>query len=236
MFRHMKEDSMARRTSEKNRRVRNYRRGRSTRCFTAIGLAWALSLSLTAGPTIAFVQESFRVRAHDATPGGTVKFFSVSVEKHGYLKEVKPRLVFNQANLSGIAKQYNVFDVVDASIWAVCDLASQALTVGSPLGNHQERPVEGAVLLAHPGHLTYQGSRVELVAIRAGQVWHCRAADGGQTDKGAQPDEIRVPFKSFVKVEPGGSGVYTPVDGDVLIGIDADAMTYFTWTVASGGN
>ena len=227
---------MAKNTSDSDTRTRNGPpRGRPF-LVLVVGLLLVWPIPLPAGPDLVFVPQNFRVRAQATTPGGTVMFFSVSVEKHGYLKAVKPRLAFSQANQAGIAKQYNVVDVVDTSIWAACDLASQAFTVGSPQGDHQERPVEGSVLLANPGYLTYPGQRLEVVAIRDGQVWHCRALDGGKTDDGSLANEIRMPFKTFEKVGSPGSGAYAPADGDLLIGIDADAMTYFTITIDSGSN
>jgi hypothetical protein len=48
---------------------------------------------------------------------------------------------------------------------------------------------------------------------------------------------VAIAFDALEKVYPSvGFAVYgTPKDGDVLIGIDADQMVYFTMTVTENG-
>ncbi len=210
-------------------------------------MAWFLCLALllfpgtlSAAPNLVFKPQLNKVKVHGVPVGGDVVFLSDSHEVRDWTRRVISRLEFRQGNSKGIAVLNNV-SVVDPSIWAAVDLTNGGFDVDSPSGQYQPVAVNPLELFAG-GMINYDGDRLDLVVVRDGKVWHVKVNDGGGNDRSPSPDaRVEIDFVSFAKVFPSATGtsqdVYDgPLAGDLLIGIDADRMTYFTVVVDGIGS
>jgi len=189
-----------------------------------------------AAPELLFLENFNKVVAKGVTPGGDVLFLSTSRERIDWTPRVVSLLDFAQSNQNGLAYLNNV-SIVDPSIWAAVDLSAGGFAVASPSNQYQAAVVQESGLLAG-SEFVYVGERLDLVVLRGNNAWHARAHDGGAADRGAAQDgQVAIAYDALERVYPSvGFAVYgSPQNGDLLIGIDADQMVYFTMTVTGIG-
>jgi hypothetical protein len=207
---------------------------------TKIILAIVLVLWVRPAPAMAlellFFDNLDKVGAKGVTPRGDVLFLSSSRERVDWTPRIVARLDIAPSGQNGLAFVDNV-SVVDPSIWAAVDLPTGEVAVASPSNQYAAVPVQESGLLAG-NDFVYAGERLDLVVIRGNRAWHARAHDGGDADHGpAQDGQVAIAYDALEKVYPSVSfAVFgSPQNGDLLIGIDADSMSYFILTVTSLG-
>ena len=207
------------------------------RIATAILLVLLAGSPLSAAvPGLQFLSNVDQVTAHNVTPRGDVLFLSTSRERVDWTSQVTSRLDFVTAHPKGFAVLDGV-SVVDPSIWAVVDLKTSGFTVTSPSDQYHAVAVEESGLVGGTGFV-YAGERLDLVVIRGQNAWLARVHDGGAADHSlAQDGQVQIDFDALQRVYPSASFVTygSPQNGDLLIGIDAAAMVWFTTTVTGSG-
>ncbi len=189
-----------------------------------------LATSQAAALTFQFLPNVDKVKAKNVTPKGEVLFLSACYEKQDWTRKLTSRLDFVTANKRGIAVKTNA-SVADASIWAAVDLKTGSFSASSPSGQYEASNPSQSELFEGSA-FTYAGERLDLVVIRGEHAWHARVHDGGVGDGSSTEDgQVEIAFASLAHVHPVGpfEVLYdSPKEGDLLVGIDADRMTYFT--------
>ena len=130
---------------------------------------------------------------------------------------------------------------MEKAIWCAVDLSTGAYTIDSlNSAAGTELQVSQNELFQSGKSLWFNTGRVDLLIVRPGQTaWSIRAVDGGPTDEGPSQDgQVQIPPASLQSMWSSGSesGVVSslftgPQAGDLVIGLNPDDMTYFTFKI-----
>lgn len=210
------------------------REGRRIDLRTLLLLAalWLVPGTAAAVQNITFLGQT--VRATGVTPGGWTVFMGTGRSPGPWLARSTSWLepVVDTAG-RGRADFVLGSPVPEKSIWAAVDGTTGALAVAAPAGYvAQAATVDPLELFATTGFFEDRRERIELLIVRPGVGAYFGRFSDGVGREGIADGEIRVPLSALGRLWPeigALPGLSTIQPGDVVVGIDPVAMTYYAF-------
>ena len=173
-----------------------------------------------------------RIRVRNVSPSTDILFFGDSWIRKDSVSSLMHTRQIKKSNQNGRANLRNI-DLVEKAIWCAVDLSNGSFkfdSMGSNAGTYQE--VIQSQVFQDPKFLNIDSRRMDLLIVRpGGQAWSVRAVDGGPNDLGAPQDgKLRIGIEWLTSFWGTGFGPFAgPQDGDLVLGINPDDMTYFAF-------
>lgn len=190
---------------------------------------------------LALQVERKSVVATEVTRGGSAVFFSVGYDPSPVPQKRRQATIVRDEDGDGVVELAMPEGVPPLGIWAVVDMATGAVQLGSPRGydlSYFLDPVEASFKTDGDGRfvrLERDTDDLELLIVRPGKgAWTLRGVDGAETD--ADYNTNATVALSFDKLTPLGehaamsAGVVLPTD--VVVLIDVTDMRVFAGKLA----